>query len=230
MVNNIPVITIDGPSGSGKGTVSQILAQRLGWHFLDSGALYRVLALAACQATIQLDDEEELEVLALDLDVEFQTAQLGEPAKILLGGYDVTDDIRSELCSKTASKIAALPRVREALLARQRAFQLSPGLIADGRDMGTVIFPQARLKIFLFASAEERARRRHQQLQQKGINVSLAELLLELKERDVRDQMRSVAPLKPAPDAILIDTTALTIDEVVKQILMKFEEQTARAI
>ncbi len=209
----ISVITIDGPSGSGKGTISQLLAKKLGWHFLDSGALYRILALAALKQHIDLLDAEVLEQLALNLDLQFTNG------KIILMGQDVTDEIRSEPCSVAASKVAALPKVRKALLKRQRDFRQAPGLVADGRDMGTVVFPDAKLKIFLTASQEQRALRRYRQLQEQGINVSLSDVSDDLSQRDKRDQERTIAPLKPAKDAIIIDTTKLSIDEVLNKVM-----------
>ena len=218
MSTAIPVITIDGPSGSGKGTLSRKLAQHLGYAFLDSGALYRILALTARKHGVELDDVARLAELAIDLDVTFDIASHhGE--RVLVEGQDVTLDVRTESCGNDASKIAALPQVREALLMRQRAFRRSPGLVADGRDMGTVVFPDAKLKIFLTANQEERARRRHKQLKQQGIGVSLESLLKELAERDKRDANRGVAPLKPAADAIIVDSTALSIQEVFKHTL-----------
>ncbi len=218
MSTAIPVITIDGPSGSGKGTLSRKLAQHLGYAFLDSGALYRILALTARKHGVELDDVARLAELAIDLDVTFDIASHhGE--RVLVEGQDVTLDVRTESCGNDASKIAALPQVREALLMRQRAFRRSPGLVADGRDMGTVVFPDAKLKIFLTADQQERARRRHNQLKQQGIGVSLETLLKELAERDKRDANRGVAPLKPAADAIIVDSTALSIQEVFKHTL-----------
>lgn len=217
-----PVITIDGASGTGKGTVSQLLAKRLGWNFLDSGALYRVLALAAQKHRVALDNEKALEVLAEHLDVQF-IAQESKLPKIILEGEDVTETIRSEKIGNAASIVAALPAVRASLLSRQRAFREAPGLVADGRDMGTVIFPDAELKIFLLASPEERAMRRYAQLKERGISVTLSDLINELRERDKRDQERAIAPLKPADDAICIDTDNLSIDQVVERILSELE-------
>ncbi|WP_044870316.1 (d)CMP kinase [Pseudomonas sp. LFM046] len=217
---NLPVIAIDGPSGSGKGTVAGLLAKRLGWRLLDSGALYRLLAFAARNHGVDLTNEEALKVLAAHLDVQFNATAGGQ--RIVLEGEDVTDVIRSEQVGAGASQVAALPAVREALLQRQRAFLEAPGLVADGRDMGTVVFPEAQLKIFLTASAEERARRRYLQLKGKGMEADQASLLKEIQERDERDSQRSVAPLKPAPDAILLDSTSLSIDEVQEAILKAF--------
>lgn len=217
-----PVITIDGASGTGKGTVSQLLAQRLGWKFLDSGALYRVLALAAEKHGIGYDNERDLEILAKHLDVQF-IAKASEFPQIILEGEDVTNVIRTEPVGNNASIIAALPAVRSALLDRQRAFRDTPGLVADGRDMGTIVFPDAELKVFLRATIEERAKRRLKQLKEMGINVSLTSLVDDLRLRDKRDQERAVAPLKPASDAVLIDTDHLTIEQVVQQIVSKIK-------
>ncbi|HJE28641.1 (d)CMP kinase [Stutzerimonas nitrititolerans] len=219
MISQIPVVTIDGPSGSGKGTVAALLAAKLGWKFLDSGALYRLLAFAARNHGVDLTNEEALKVLAAHLDVQFDTAGSGQGMRIVLEGEDVTEAIRNEVVGAGASQVAALPAVREALLQRQKAFREAPGLVADGRDMGTVVFPDATLKIFLTASAEERARRRYLQLKAKGDDVNLASLLDEIRARDERDTQRAVAPLKPADDAIQLDSTALSIEQVLGQIL-----------
>ncbi|WP_313058607.1 (d)CMP kinase [Stutzerimonas nitrititolerans] len=219
MISQIPVVTIDGPSGSGKGTVAALLAAKLGWKFLDSGALYRLLAFAARNHGVDLTNEEALKVLAAHLDVQFDTAESGQGMRIVLEGEDVTEAIRNEVVGAGASQVAALPAVREALLQRQKAFREAPGLVADGRDMGTVVFPDATLKIFLTASAEERARRRYLQLKAKGDDVNLASLLDEIRARDERDTQRAVAPLKPADDAIQLDSTALSIEQVLGQIL-----------
>lgn len=221
-----PVITIDGASGTGKGTVSQLLAKRLGWKFLDSGALYRVLALAAQKHSVALDNEDALEVLAEHLDVQFIARESDFP-QIILEGESVTEIIRSEKIGNAASIVAALPAVRASLLSRQRAFRETPGLVADGRDMGTVVFPDAELKIFLTASPEERALRRFNQLKERGISVTLSDLIKELQERDRRDQQRLVAPLKPAEDAIHIDTDNLTIDQVVERVISEVSEKKA---
>ncbi len=208
----IPVVTVDGPSGAGKGTLSSLLAKKLGWHFLDSGAIYRVLAVATLHHDLPVDDEESIVPLATGLDVSFETDD--DVIRIILEGEDVTDDIRTEQVGAVASKVAALPRVREALLRRQRAFQHEPGLVADGRDMGTVVFPGATVKLFLTASAEARAQRRYEQLKAKGMDVNIARLLTDIKARDERDTNRSVAPLIPAEDAEVIDSTDLDIDQV----------------
>ncbi len=221
-----PVITIDGASGTGKGTISQILAKHLGWKFLDSGALYRVLALAAQKHGVAFDNEEALQVLAEHLDVQF-IVQEDLSSRIILEGEDVTEDIRTEKIGNGASLVGALPAVRTALLSRQRAFRETPGLVADGRDMGTVIFPDAELKIFLTASAEERALRRYNQLKQRGISVNLGDLIKELHERDKRDQERAIAPLKPAEDAIRVDTDRLSIDQVVERIISEIRVKKA---
>ena len=213
MVREIPVIAIDGPTASGKGTVAGLVADRLGWHYLDSGAIYRVLALAALKQGVDLTDEASVAALGDTLEVSFKAEG------IFLSGEDVSLDVRREGTGNAASKIAALPRVRAALLTRQRAFCASPGLVADGRDMGSVVFPQAFLKIFLTASAESRAERRHKQLITKGLPANIADLLRDLQERDARDSSRAVAPLRPCEDAVVLDTTALTIDEAVQYVL-----------
>ena len=213
------VITIDGPSGSGKGTVAGMLATKLQWQLLDSGALYRVLALAADKHAVPLDHEDALEVLAVGLDVEFVVDVESNSQRILLENQDVTDEIRNETVGAHASQIAALPGVRAGLLRRQHEFRQAPGLIADGRDMGTVVFADAPLKVFLTASAGERARRRYLQLKDKGETVTLTSLLEEIRARDERDTNRSIAPLKPADDAIILDSTTMTIEQVLERIL-----------
>ncbi|MEK7322900.1 MAG: (d)CMP kinase [Pseudomonadota bacterium] len=220
----IPVITIDGPSGSGKGTLSRLVAGRLGWHFLDSGALYRLVALAARHHAVLLEDEVSLTTLAAHLDVEFEAVDGGVDCRIVLEGEDVDNAIRTEQCGRDASVVAALPTVRQALLERQRAFQVVPGLVADGRDMGTVVFPEAKLKLFLTASREERARRRYNQLNEKGIDANLQRILSDLETRDARDSERSVSPLRPANDAVVVDTTGIAINDVVMQILALWRE------
>ena len=214
----VPVITVDGPGGSGKGTICRLLAQQLGWQLLDSGALYRLTALAAKHHGVALDDVEALEVLAAHLDVRFVSSDADE-LQIILEGEEVTQAIRSEEVGSDASVVAALGPVRDALLSRQRDFAHLPGLIADGRDMGTVVFPEAWLKIYLDASAEERARRRYNQLISKGVGASLGEILDDIRVRDARDMNRAVAPLKPAPDAVILDTTQMTIEEVLQAVL-----------
>ncbi len=214
-----PVITIDGPSGAGKGTITQLVAKKLGWHLLDSGALYRLTALAALKAGVAFDDEDRLCELALSLDVAFMPGDYGQPVNVLLNGKDVTSEIRTETCGNNASKIAPLPAVRDALLQRQRDFQQAPGLVADGRDMGTVVFPESAVKVYMTASAEERAERRYRQLKDKGEDVKIAALLNEIQERDARDSGRKTAPLKPAEDAVIVDTTGLGIEEVLGQVL-----------
>ncbi|MFT4926341.1 MAG: cytidylate kinase [Phenylobacterium sp.] len=219
MQQNASVITIDGPSGSGKGTVSRLLAQQLGWSILDSGAIYRVLALAAMHHNIAADDDEGLMPLAAHLDVQFRVDDPNENARIILEGEDVTNAVRSEEVGGLASQIAALPRVREALLRRQRAFKQAPGLVADGRDMGTVVFPSAQVKVFLTASAEERAQRRYKELKDKGEDVTIPRLLAAIKARDDRDMNRSTAPLKPADDALVLDSTTMNINQVLDKVL-----------
>lgn len=207
------VITIDGPSGSGKGTLSQMLARHLGYHLLDSGALYRLVALAAMKKGIDLHSEIAVSQVASVLDVIF-SLENDRSAQILLEGADVTDAIRQEAVSMGASQVAAYPGVRAALLARQRAFATAPGLIADGRDMGTTVFPNAQTKLFLTASAEARAERRYKQLRAKGESVDMAALIQDIRERDERDTTRAISPLKPAEDAVIIDSTSMSIDEV----------------
>ncbi len=217
------VITVDGPSGSGKGVLSQKLASHLGWHLLDSGALYRVLALHAVRESIALDNEQALADAALDLDIRFEE-KVGYSASIILAGQDVTSEARTESNGEKASVVAQYPKVRDALLERQRVFQQAPGLIADGRDMGTVVFPNAPLKIFLDASAKVRAQRRYLELQKRGLNVSLDDLLSEIEARDVRDRNRAVSPLRPADDATLLDTSEMSIEEVFDSVLLKIKE------
>ncbi|MDE9516872.1 (d)CMP kinase [Xenorhabdus bovienii] len=217
MVAIASVITVDGPSGAGKGTLCQALAEALGWQLLDSGAIYRVLALAAIHHQVDIQSEDSLVPLAANLDVRFMPAN--GKLRVILEGEDVSNEIRTEAVGNTASQAATFPRVREALLRRQRAFRIAPGLIADGRDMGTVVFPDAPVKIFLDASAEERARRRMLQLQEKGFSVNFNRLLSEIQERDFRDRNRAVAPLVPAHDALLLDSTSMSIEEVIDKAL-----------
>jgi len=214
---DVPVIAVDGPGGSGKGTITTRLADHLGWHFLDSGALYRLTALAVMKNRVSLEDEAALGDLAANLDIRFETA--GTEVTAWLDGEDVTDRLRQEDTGVMASKIAVIPSVRAALTGRQRRFRQAPGLVADGRDMGTVIFPDAQLKIFLTASAEIRAERRYKQLKEKGESVNLTRLFREIKARDLRDQSRSIAPLRPAEDAVVIDSTEMSIDEVFDKIV-----------
>ena len=218
VINDIPVIAIDGPSASGKGTVAQRVAGKLGFHYLDSGALYRLVALSAMRSDADLADEHVLSDIAARLDVVF------EDAGIWLESENVTDAIRAEACSNAASRIAAYPRVRVALLERQRAFRQFPGLVADGRDMGSVVFPDAALKIFLTASAETRAQRRYKQLMEKGIDANISTLLQDLRERDARDSGRSVAPLQQGEGTSLLDTTSLDIGQAVDCILRQYAE------
>lgn len=210
----VPVITVDGPSGSGKGTVCQLLAAKLGFHYLDSGALYRLLALAAKRHGVEIDNVESLAVLAAHMDIAFNMNDDGLHPKVMLEGEDVSSLIRNEDVGENASKVAAYPEVRTALLQRQRAFAVAPGLVADGRDMGTVVFPDADAKIFLTASPEERAERRYKQLIDKGESVSLAALVEQVRKRDDRDMSRKASPLIPATNAVILDSSDLTIDEV----------------
>ncbi|HEL5027208.1 MULTISPECIES: (d)CMP kinase [Stenotrophomonas] len=212
-----PVLTIDGPSGAGKGTISRIIARRMGWHYLDSGALYRAVGVAASWADIDTSDASALVRCTFDTHVQF--VEQGEAMRVMVNGTDATDELRLETTGALASAIAAIPEVRAALKERQRAFRELPGLVADGRDMGTVIFPDASFKVFLTASAEERAERRHKQLKDKGVSVNFDDLLREIMARDARDAQRTVAPLKPADDAVLIDTTGIGIADVVARVM-----------
>ena len=219
----IPVLTIDGPSASGKGTVAERVAAALGFHFLDSGALYRLTALSAMQHGVALDDEARIAELAAALPATFHDGS------VWLAGENVREAIRAEAVGEGASKVAALPAVRAALLDRQRAYRQPPGLVADGRDMGTVIFPDAAAKVFLTASAEARAERRHKQLIEKGISASLPALVADMQARDARDSARTVAPLKPAPDALLLDTTEMDIESAVQAVLAHYALSEARS-
>lgn len=212
-----PVLTIDGPSGAGKGTISRIIARRMGWHYLDSGALYRAVGVAASWADIDTSDASALVRCTFDTHVQF--VEQGDAMRVMVNGTDATDELRLETTGALASAIAAIPEVRAALKERQRAFRELPGLVADGRDMDTVIFPDASYKVFLTASAEERAQRRHKQLKDKGVSVNFDDLLREIMARDARDAQRTVAPLKPADDAVLIDTTGIGIDDVVARVM-----------
>ena len=218
MKKPVPVIAIDGPSGSGKGTIAHRVAKALGWHLLDSGALYRLVALSASKGGVALDDVEGLARLAGALDVQFDSNEDGSE-RIWLDGEDVTNEVRKEETGAGASAVAVIPAVRDSLLARQRAFRQPPGLVADGRDMGTHVFSDAPLKIFLTASAEERARRRHKQLKDKGMDVSLAALSRDIEYRDRRDSERSVAPLRPAEDARILDSSGQSIEAVTQTVL-----------
>jgi len=218
--NAVPVIAIDGPSASGKGTIAQLVARRLGFHYLDSGALYRLVGLAARRAQVNTSDEMRVAQLAKDLDVRFDNGE------IYLNQELVTDSLRSEEAGAAASEVAALPAVRNALLLRQRALRAPPGLVADGRDMGSVVFPDARLKIYLTADAAERAKRRYKQLIGKGMDANMAALLQDIKARDGRDSGRAVAPLQRSSDAILLDTTNLSIDDAVNEVLARYATAT----
>jgi len=219
---DVPVIAIDGPSASGKGTVAARVAQQLAWHCLDSGSLYRIVAVAALRDRVALDDESTLSALAAELPAVFDSG------RVLLGTEDVTDAIRSEEASSGASRVAVLSGVRAGLLARQRAYRQPPGLVAEGRDMGSVVFPDAPLKIFLTASVESRAERRYNQLKEKGLPATLAGLLQDLRDRDARDSGRSVAPLQKCADALLLDTTGMTIDESVERVVQWAAERFRR--
>lgn len=218
----IPVIAIDGPSASGKGTVAQIVAEQLGYHYLDSGALYRIVALAALRQGIDWRDEHALAEMALKLDIRF------EAGRILLHDEDISDAVRTEQMSRGASEVAVHPAVRAALLSLQHSFRKAPGLVADGRDMATVVFPDARTKIFLTASAEVRAERRYKQLMGKGNHANLADILKDLQERDARDRQRSVAPLQQSSDAELLETSALSIEQAVESVLAHHRKSQAK--
>ncbi len=218
MTKPIPVLTIDGPSGSGKGTISQAVAKRLGWHYLDSGAIYRAVGLAAAWESIDLSDPDAVAACAARAEIRFETGEEGE-LHVFVNGKDATRQLRTETAAAAASAIAAHPPVRTALLDLQHRFRQKPGLVADGRDMGTVIFPDAPYKVFLTASAEERAKRRYKQLKDKGVSVNLDSLLHEIAARDERDAGRAVAPLKPANDAVILDSTGTPITEVIERVL-----------
>jgi cytidylate kinase len=217
-VSEVRIITIDGPSGSGKGTLAQRVAEALGWRFLDSGAIYRVLGLLAHRRGIGGEDAGKLVELARNMPLRF------EGGRVLLEEKDVSGEIRTESAGNRASKVAAIPAVREALLGWQRGYAAAPGLVADGRDMGTVVFPHARVKIFLTASPEERAKRRYKQLNEKGLSVNLARLIEEIRERDERDSQRAAAPLRAASDAVTLDSTHLTIDEVYARVMLEVQQ------
>ena len=229
-----PILTIDGPSGSGKGTIVQHVAKQLGWHVLDSGALYRLVAFGSQNNQLSFENEDEIANYAANLDVEFRLVDadssqsdggVSQELQIILEGEVVGAELRTETTGNAASIVAAMPKVREALFQRQRDFRQNPGLVADGRDMGTTIFPDAKAKVFLTASAEERAQRRYKQLKSKGIDGNLAALLKDINERDERDSQRSASPLKPADDAVQIDTSDLSIEQVVEQVLAICEER-----
>ena len=215
----VPVIAVDGPSGSGKGTLARALAGRLGWHLLDSGALYRIVGAMSVRRGVDFADEAAVAALAADLDIRFAGEQ------VLVEDLDLTDEIRTEDAGVNASKVARLPAVRAAVLDLQRSFRTPPGLVADGRDMGTVVFTDAGLKIFLDASAEERAQRRYKQLKNKGLSVSLPGLLAQIQDRDARDRGRAVAPLKPADDAIVVDSTSMSIEAVLELVLTEAQNR-----
>lgn len=221
----VPVLTIDGPSGSGKGTVSRLLADELGWHYLDSGALYRIAALAAQAADISFNDEQAVAAHVLTLDIEFTSDEQGNE-KILVDGEDIAHQVRLETTGELASQVAVLPAVRQALVEVQKNFARAPGLVADGRDMATVIFPDSPCKVFLDASAAERAERRYKQLKEKGVGVNLARLREEIEARDARDRGREIAPLKPANDALVLDSTALSIEQVVELVRERLRSES----
>lgn len=228
MNSKIPVLTVDGPSGSGKGTVGLLLAQRLGWHFLDSGALYRAVGVAASQQQIDFNDRSALVELAQRMDIRFIPNASGDLMAVILNGADVGDSLRTEESGRYASMVAVIPEIRQVLLRKQHSFRQSPGLVADGRDMGTAVFPDAILKIYLTASAEVRADRRYKQLKDKGFDVNLRQLLDEIRERDKRDAERTASPLKPADDAHILDTSQLDISGVVEQVYRLLQERQRR--
>ena len=217
-----PVLAIDGPGGAGKGTICQLVAKKLGWHLLDSGALYRLTALAASKHGVELDNEDSVAVLAKHLDVQFIPQDEGL-VHTILEGEDVSTDIRTEQVGSMASKVASLPAVRQALLERQRDFAQAPGVVADGRDMGTVVFPDAPVKIYLTASAEERAKRRFLQLQEKGVDSDIEEILRDIQERDDRDMNREIAPLKPAVDSLVVESTNMSIEQVLDVVMTELK-------
>ena len=218
MTNKIPVVALDGPSGSGKGTVGQLLARRLGWHFLDSGALYRSLGVAAEQAGVDLNDKTALARLALEMSLRFTPREAADTVDVLLNGQEIGDRLRTEASGRRASILAAIPEVRRALLQKQHSFRQPPGLVADGRDMGSTVFPDAILKVYLTATPDVRAERRYKQLKDKGFDVNLRGLFDEIRERDARDAVREVSPLKPAKDACILDTSQLDISGVVERV------------
>jgi len=226
--DRVPVLALDGPSGSGKGTVGQLLARRLGWHFLDSGALYRALGVAAARAGVDLGDKPALAKLALAMNIRFVPRAAGDTVGVLLNGEEIGEALRTEEGGRRASIVAAIPEVRRALLQKQHAFRQPPGLVADGRDMGTSVFPEAILKIYLTASPEVRAERRYKQLKEKGFDVNLRRLLDEIRERDARDAEREASPLKPAQDACIVDTSQLDISGVVERIYGLLQERQRR--
>jgi len=215
----VSVLTIDGPSGSGKGTIARSVAEALGWHLLDSGALYRAVGFAAGMEGLDLSDAEAVTRCAQTTRISFRAPKDGGETRVIVNGMDATDELRTETCGAAASAVAAIPGVRTALFDKQRGFRKAPGLVADGRDMGTVIFPDAQFKVFLTASDEERAKRRYKQLKEKGLDVTLSTLLREIQARDARDASRAVAPLRPAADAIVIDSTGMPIERVVAAVL-----------